>query len=140
VNGAERARVEPGLLEVAVRRALRADGADRAEISVTLLSDDEIRSLNRTYLERDRPTDVLAFTLDHDPLLGDVYVGVDRARIQADEAGVSLREELVRLAVHGTLHVLGHAHPEGPERLESPMFAVQERIVREVLDARRPSA
>lgn len=106
------------------------------EISLTLVSDPEIRRLNREYLDRDRATDVIAFTLGDDPLLGDVYVGMERAVDQAVEAGVSIEEELVRLAVHGTLHVLGHEHPEGPDRLESAMFAVQERIVREVMALR----
>ncbi len=59
-------------------------------------------------------------------------MGVDQARRQAAELGVPLDEELVRLAVHGTLHVLGHDHPEGPGREESPMFALQEALVRAI--------
>jgi probable rRNA maturation factor len=120
-------------LERAVRHTLASGGVENGEVSLTLLDDESIRALNRRYLSRNRATDVLAFALGPGPaVLGDVYVGVDQARLQASELGVPLEEELVRLAVHGTLHVLGHDHPEGSGREESPMFALQEALVREI--------
>jgi probable rRNA maturation factor len=120
-------------LERAVRHALAYGGVADGEVSLTLLDDGAIQALNRQYLSTDRATDVLAFALGPGPaVLGDVYVGVDQARRQAAELGVPLEEELVRLAVHGTLHVLGHDHPEGAGREESPMFALQEALVREI--------
>jgi probable rRNA maturation factor len=122
-----------GRLEAAVRHVLADAGVTEAEVSLTLLDDDAIRALNLEWLAHDRPTDVIAFALDDDGVLGDVYLGVEQAGRQAAELGVPLDEELVRLAVHGTLHVLGHDHPEGPERATSPMFELQERLVREVL-------
>ena len=127
----------PDLLETAVLHVLRHQEIDDAEISLTLLGDDEIRELNRIYLSRDRTTDVIAFSLgDDEAVLGDVYLGVDEAVRQALSADVPLEEELVRLAVHGTLHVLGHDHPEGEGREESPMYRLQERLVDEVLSGR----
>jgi len=120
-------------LEHAVRLTLASQGIGAAEISLTLLDDAEIRALNKSFLGHDRPTDVLAFSLGPGPsLLGDVYVGAEQAHRQAAEFGISLTEELVRLAVHGTLHVAGHDHPEGEEREQSPMFALQEALVREI--------
>ena len=116
-----------------MRHTLADQGVEAAEVSVTLMGDDDIRSLNREYLERDAPTDVIAFSLGDGDVLGDVYVGFERARSQASELGIPLTQVLVRLAVHGTLHVLGHDHPEGPERTESAMFELQERLVSEVL-------
>ncbi len=106
--------VTVALLERAVRAVLEDADVARAEISLTLLGDDAIRELNRRYLGKDRPTDVLAFSLGtgvHP--IGDVYVGVEQARRQARELDVPAKEEIVRLAIHGTLHVLGHDHPEG---------------------------
>jgi probable rRNA maturation factor len=123
------------LIAAAVRRTLEQEGVGRGEVSVTLLDDESIRALNRDHLGADRPTDVIAFSLGDAEPLGDVYVGFERARAQAEEHGVSLEEELVRLAVHGTLHVLGMEHPDGAERVDSPMFEVQERLVREILEA-----
>lgn len=124
------------LLAEGVIEALSEGGAERAEISVTFLGDGPIRELNRRYLSHDWVPDVLAFPL-HDreePLLGDVYVGVEQARRQAHDAGVPLAEELVRLAVHGTLHLLGYEHPDGSdeERARSEHLRVQERIVEKV--------
>lgn len=133
VNVGAFAEADADELERAVRHTLRAQGVGEAEVSVTLLDDPGIRDLNRTYLAKDRPTDVIAFALGSGAgILGDMYLGVEEARRQAAEAEVSLAEELVRLAVHGTLHVLGHEHPAGPERETSPMFALQEALVREI--------
>jgi probable rRNA maturation factor len=125
-----------GLIEKAVRRTLDVEGRDDVEVSVALLPDADMRRLNHQFLAKDRPTDVLAFALagEDEPMVGDVYLGYDQAGRQAEELGIPLREELARLAIHGTLHVLGHEHPEGPERAESPMFQLQERVLREVLE------
>lgn len=122
------------LLEAAIVEAARRGGVAEGEVSLTFLDDQGIRALNMEYLGRDRPTDVIAFAL-HDvgaPVLGDVYVGYEQADRQARELGIDLEEELLRLAVHGTLHVLGHDHPDGEERTESEMFRIQEEILRAV--------
>lgn len=133
-GGAEGVDGLRGLLERAVHAVLEDAEVVGAEISVTLLDDPGIRDLNARYLDRNRPTDVIAFSLPgpEGQVVGDVYIGVEQAVRQAPEGG-SLTEELVRLAVHGTLHVLGHDHPEGDERYTSPMFQSQERLVRNVL-------
>ncbi len=127
------ASVDAEVLERAVRHTVDREGGELVEISIALLGDDDIRELNQRFLGHDRPTDVIAFTLGEDAdRVGDVYVGVEQARRQAAELGVPVDEELVRLAVHGTLHVLGHDHPEGEDRYDSPMFVLQERIVAEL--------
>lgn len=124
------ATVDAKALEEAVRHTVERAGGQVVEISVALLGDDDIQELNHRFLGRDRPTDVIAFTLGEDPeRVGDVYVGVDQARRQAAELGVPVDQELLRLAVHGTLHVLGQDHPEGEDRYDSPMFVLQEEIV-----------
>jgi len=128
------------LIERAVRRALAAGGHPDIEVSVALLPDGEMSRLNREYLGKDRTTDVLAFALadDDGSTLGDVYLGYEQARRQAEELGVPFHEELARLAIHGTLHVLGHDHPEGPERADSEMFRLQERLLRELMEDEAP--
>lgn len=130
--------VPRALIRRGVSRTLSREGAGEGEVSVSFVGDDAIAELNRGYLGREGPTDVIAFSLHEpdDPLLGDVYVGYEQARRQARELGVPLAEELVRLAVHGTLHVLGYEHPEGPGREESELFRRQEAIVREVAGER----
>jgi probable rRNA maturation factor len=115
--------------------ALRDAEPDVGSLSIALLDDAGIARLNREYLEHDGPTDVLAFPLwaPGEPLVGDVYIGAARAVAQAAALAVPLEEELVRLAVHGTLHVLGWDHPAGAQRVRSAMWRTQERLVAEVL-------
>jgi probable rRNA maturation factor len=124
-----------GLLEDAVGAALDSEGIRGAEVSLTLLDDDGIRQLNLAYFQKDRPTDVIAFPLHEpeDPILGDVYLGFEQARRQATELDIPLEEELLRLAIHGTLHLLGFRHPEGDDRFASEMFLKQEELVRKRL-------
>jgi probable rRNA maturation factor len=87
-----------------------------AELSILLVSDAEMRKLNRDYRGKDRPTDVLSFAQQEGPggapagLLGDVVVSVDTAKRQAAERGATLPREAERLLVHGVLHLLGYDH------------------------------
>jgi len=108
----------------------------RGEFSVTFLDDADMKELNARWLGREYVTDVISFALqdEGESPVGDIYVGREQAARQADDLGHPLDEELVRLVIHGTLHVLGHDHPEDAEgRLQSPMFRLQEDLVRRVL-------
>ena len=84
------------------------------------MNDDEIVSLNRQFLGKDWPTDVIAFDLsdDEDSLEGEVYVSVTTAERQAREYGVTFWEELSRLATHGTLHLVGFDDATDAQRRE----------------------
>ena len=124
------------LLERAVRHTLQAEGVEEGEVSVALIDDEAIRSLNRDHLGHDEPTDVLVFALHNagEPLLGDLYLGAAQADRQATEQGIDEVEELVRLAIHGTLHLLGWDHPqEGDARIGCPMWVRQEKLVAELM-------
>lgn len=117
-----------------VRRVVRGVlSAERqaADISVTFLGLELMRRLNLRYRKRDKPTDVIAFALVRPaaPPLGDIYVCAAVAEQQARRHGVSRREELIRLIVHGVLHVLGYDHPESDDRVLSAMWRRQERYV-----------
>jgi probable rRNA maturation factor len=103
----------------------------QARISITFLGRDAMRRLNAEHKGHVRPTDVLSFALtgpDGEPV-GDVYVCPWVARREAAARKIPVREELVRLVVHGTLHALGHVHPEGAGRTASAMWRRQERYV-----------
>jgi len=120
------------LLEEAVVATVRARGLSEAEISLTLLGDEAIADLNRRFLRHEGPTDVLSFALFEQGELpvGDVYIGYEQALRQAEDNDVPTEQELARLAVHGTLHVLGYDHPAGPGRTRGRMWRTQERYVR----------
>jgi rRNA maturation RNase YbeY len=66
-------------------------------------------SINRRYLNHNYSTDVLAFVLEKAPMLeGEIYVNLDRAKEQASEYRVSFANEVARLVIHGTLHLIGY--------------------------------
>ncbi|MFH1430833.1 MAG: rRNA maturation RNase YbeY [Candidatus Uhrbacteria bacterium] len=121
-----------------VESALRA-GKGHGDVSIAFIGEQRMRTLNRTYRGIDRPTDVLAFGRSDDEqeragtFLGEIMICVGIATRQARRAGISLQEELTRLIVHGTLHLLDFDH-DVPER-EAKMFALQERVVGRVMKA-----
>ena len=116
-----------------VRAVLRAESSAPASVSITFVSARRIAALNRSYLGHRGETDVISFPLT--PALpnvaigGDIYIAPSVARRNAEAHGVSMREELTRLVVHGVLHVLGFDHPEGENRARSAMWRRQEQLV-----------
>jgi probable rRNA maturation factor len=108
-------------------------GEERAELSVVLTDDAELRDLNRTYRGVDAPTDVLSFPQregEGNPapnLLGDVVISVPRAVEQAERYGHSTAREVGFLTVHGILHLLGWDHQTAEE--EARMMAASEAIL-----------
>jgi probable rRNA maturation factor len=129
VNG-RRLPVSRALVQRVVREVLRSERKD-ALISVTFVGREAMRRLNAEHKGQDEVTDVLTFALT-DPAgrtIGDVYISPWVARREAHARGIPLRQELIRLVVHGTLHALGQDHPEGSARTRSAMWRRQERYV-----------
>lgn len=114
------------------RQVLRALKVPRAMISVTFVSSRTSAALNRRHLGHRGATDVITFALGADPagtVIADIYISPDVARLQAKEFGVGVREEIARLVVHGMLHACGWEHPEGEDRMTSPMWRRQEQLL-----------
>lgn len=119
------------------RSVLRSERVTNALLSIAFVSNPAIAALNRRHLKRRGATDVIAFGFRPTrpmrgrtaPIVGDVYIAPGVARVSARAHRIGVREELVRLIVHGTLHVMGHDHAEGEARMRSPMWRKQERLV-----------
>ena len=120
---------------------LKEYGLEHAEVGIILAGDSCLHELNRSYRRVDNPTDVLAFGFlepedlareaeqkREDLVLGDVYISLDRAAAQSREAGHHLRREILLLAVHGLLHLLGFDHSAPAER--EAMQKKEEEILR----------
>ncbi len=112
------------------------DEEERVEISLSFVSPEDIRALNREYRDVDRVTDVLSFPqfadLEDIPedgaiALGDVVICTDQALLQADEYGHSPEREIVYLFVHSVLHLLGYDHMEESDKEE--MRAQEEKVM-----------
>ena len=123
---------------LAVLRAETRLGAGPVELTLVITDDDGIQSLNRDFLGKDAPTDVLAFAAleDSGPFvaapeaggyLGDVIVSYPRAVAQAQEHGHSPEQELNLLIVHGILHLLGYDHAD--DKSKTAMWARQDAIL-----------
>ena len=115
-------------------RVLRAERVRDASISIAFVTDRRIAALNREHLGHTGPTDVISFgctpvriTSD---VVGDVYIAPAVARRNARAHGGRVREELLRLVVHGVLHVVGHDHPDDDSRYHSRMWKRQEHLLR----------
>ncbi len=114
-------RPDRAALRSLIRGILRME--DRPATSVTLVIADDalLRELNRRFRKLDKTTDVLSFEPDpgdspEDSMPGEIYVSMDRVRVQAPRYRHSPQRELARLVIHGTLHVLGHDHHREPHR------------------------
>lgn len=126
-------------VEAIARATLAAERVRNAMLSITFVSDAAIARMNARHLGHRGPTDVISFgfgaTDGRPAVVGDIYIAPGVARANAVEHGVPVREELARLVVHGTLHVLGYAHPEGNARTSSAMWKRQERLLARALAA-----
>lgn len=111
-------------MEARIQRISNALGlAEEAELSLVITDDADIAELNRDYLGRVGPTNVLAFAMGEGEmaglnpgLLGDVVISVETAAREAADNDLDPEEHLMRLIVHGLLHLLGHDHVHDPEQ------------------------
>lgn len=97
-------------------------GCEASEVSIVIVGDEEITRLNRQYLRRNRPTNVISFPMTSgDPaalpsrLLGDVVISAETAERQAEAGGRRTGEEILFLMIHGILHLLGYDHEKNAE-------------------------
>ena len=114
---------EPRIAELA-RRTLVAEGISMGELSVSLVSREEMAELHERYLGETGPTDVLSFPQD-DPALGDLIGDVVLCPAVAAEQPRDVRDEVALLVVHGVLHLLGYDHEREDDR--RAMWERQER-------------
>jgi probable rRNA maturation factor len=121
--------VDLGALVAVARETMVGEGVGDAELSLSLVTEDEMADLHERYMGEPGPTDVLSFPLDEDDrdeggvrLLGDVVIAPSVAARDAPEDPAA---ELRLLVVHGILHLLGHDHLE--EEARARMWVRQER-------------
>lgn len=115
------------------------------EVAVRLTSDDEVRTLNRDYRQKDKPTNVLSFPMvqkdllqsvtlnsdDGEVLLGDIVLAHGICAAEAAERGIAVEDHAAHLIVHGTLHLLGYDHELGDAEAEA-MEAMERAALRDL--------
>jgi probable rRNA maturation factor len=110
-------------MEKIAQAILNALAFPEAELSILMVDDPTIEQLNRTYLHRKGPTNVIAFPMregsfgDINPqLLGDVVISTDTAAKEAEATGITAEARIYELLLHGILHLLGYDHEDDEQQ------------------------
>lgn len=127
--------IQVEVLNRALLRASELYDLENYEMSIVFVDNTKIQEINHVYRGKDQATDVISFALNDDESpfewekkeLGDIYISIEKAEEQAKEYGHSFERELVYLAVHGLLHLLGFDHLEEDEKKE--MRQAEEEIM-----------
>jgi probable rRNA maturation factor len=152
-NKQKRAKIPTGM-RLLIRRCCNAvltmeEFQGSVEVSVSFVDDQEIRSLNKIYRDKDSATDVLSFPLGENGvydvnfetgayMLGDIVISVERAVEQAKLYGHSLQREIAFLTVHSMLHLLGYDHEQGG--IEAVRMREKEEMVLAEMGLKRNSS
>lgn len=111
------------LLEKVIETSLKMENMSLDyEISVSFVTNDEIRELNSQFRNIDKETDVLSFPFEDEfetgiRILGDIVLSVEKAMDQAEEFGHTVERELAYLTAHSTLHLMGYDHMNDDDKL-----------------------
>ena len=124
------------IIKKIILKVLRRMKCKKGEVSVNCVTENKIKAINKIYRKKDKITDVISFSAQEgervgdEKDLGDIFICLKKIKKQAKEYGVSWEEELVRMLVHGVLHLLGYDHQS--VRDEKEMIGLQERIIKTV--------
>ncbi|MCE5274285.1 MAG: rRNA maturation RNase YbeY [Syntrophaceae bacterium] len=134
--------IDAGVIEEWAHRILEILGRDGIELSVVLIDNARIRELNREYLGRDNPTNVISFPQQEGEAvvgshLGDVVISVEKAFEEASDAGIDPQGRIRQLLVHGICHLTGYNHEDVPEDKALEMEAAEEWVL-SLLEAPAP--
>lgn len=113
-----------------IRYVSRWERKRDAELSIVIVEDRKIRRINKEFLHHDYVTDVITFPLEEKKINAEIYINVQQAVRQAKKYCVTIKNEMTRLVVHGTLHAFGYDDTTKRER--ERMEKVQERYVSEL--------
>ena len=120
-NRQKRHPIRRPMMRRRTRIILDALTSPEAELSIVLVDDAQIAAMNRRFLHREGPTNVIAFPMQagrfaglSPNVLGDVVISVETADREARSAGLSVEARITQLLVHGILHLFGYDHERGP--------------------------
>lgn len=133
-----------GIIKPVIETCFKEENLEKSKllITITLTTKEEIRQINKTYRNIDKPTDVLSFPmfekeeLDrkikendfmHEDVLGDIIISIEQVENQAKEYGHSFERELSYMIVHGFYHLMGYDHIE--EKDKEKMRPKEEKIL-----------
>jgi len=124
--------IDPGAFEPYVTRLEKTVKPLEGVLNVVFVNDNYIQALNKNYRNKDEATDVLSFNYQddgdqHHTFIGEIYISVQRARLQAAEHYCTFQDELNKLFVHGFLHIHGYDHEKDEDYVR--MSELEERVL-----------
>lgn len=132
-NQQKSVKIDRRKIRIQMIRLLKLMNGEDNEISLTFVDDDTIQRINKEYLHRDKPTNVISFSLQegafgglNPDVLGDIVISVDTAVKEARRGRLSLDEEILYLMIHGFLHLTGYNH-ENTSRANAVKMRQKER-------------
>ena len=139
INGQKKLKTDLRRFRRSVRLILKALDCTDRELNIFLTDDAGIQVLNRDYLGKDKPTNVISFAMTEgdihiageDAILGDVIISLETARRDAEKGGLSLEQELDFLMIHGILHLIGYDHIGS--RSEARKMSIRQKALFETL-------
>jgi len=135
-NRQNRKKIPRKILEQTAQAILNDLGYPDHELSLLIVDDPQIEIINRQYLQHEGPTNVISFAMQEGEfsqvspfLLGDVLISADTAEKEADLAGISFRQRLIELLIHGMLHLVGFDHEQ--DNAKARLMETKSRILLE---------
>lgn len=136
----DRYRIAHEEIKKKAKTILNALECHDGELSILIVDDPEIARLNKTYLGRSGPTNVIAFSMREGPfgkinpnLMGDVVISLDTAAREAQDASISVESRLDQLLIHGILHLFGFDHEKTSEQAKA-MRMKEEQLLKLLQD------
>lgn len=127
---------ELDLVQACLITARLAKKPNEGQVGISFISDTEMQKLNKLYRKKDKTTDVLSFPEPEIPgkrqSWGDIFVSTAYVRGEAKRRAIPLEEEVLRVVIHGMLHLMGYDHVTDEE--ETEMFTLQEKALAKLVD------
>ena len=138
-NLQKKTKINNSLIRKAILHTLKSERCPQdTHVSVAFVADSKIKQMNATYRKKDSVTDILAFPMHEKEfpqicrsILGEIVISAESAEIQAKNMNITFDEEMIRLSIHGTLHLLSYTDISPNDRKK--MIARQERLVKELI-------
>ena len=138
-NLQKKIKINNSLIRKAILHTLKSEKCPQdTHVSVAVVADSKIKQLNATYREKNFVTDILAFPMQEEKfpqickhILGEIVISAESAKMQAKNMSIAFDEEMIRLSIHGTLHLLSYT--DTSIRDARKMTTRQEQLVKELV-------
>ena len=128
INNQTKCAVDKKLFSTVAKNVLKGENRETETISLALVGKEEIKKLNKKFRQKNKPTDVLSFELNQEGVLGEIVICPDVVKENSKKYGVTAKSEMLKVFVHGILHLCGYDH-ERSEKEAEEMEKKQEKYL-----------